>query len=257
MWQEIADRVHVRRHTELDQTIGLVVGDERCLVVDTGLSEPHGRELLTTLRSVTRLPVTAVITHAHWDHFLGTAAFLPCPVWAHERCVPAMAENAEEDRATWVRHYRDAGKPGLADDLAAARLVVPTELFADTATLDLGGRTVVLRHPGRGHTDNDVVVDVPDARVVFAGDLVEQGGPPNLGGDSHPLDWPSTLDVLLGLAPEVVVPGHGDPVDSAFTRDQRDELARVAELIRAVGRGELTAAQAVARSPYPIDPALF
>jgi glyoxylase-like metal-dependent hydrolase (beta-lactamase superfamily II) len=68
---------------------------------------------------------------------------------------------------------------------------------------------------------------VPDAAVVFAGDLVEQGAPPSIGPDAHPSDWPSALDAILALNPAVVVPGHGDPVDAGFVRRQRDELARM------------------------------
>jgi glyoxylase-like metal-dependent hydrolase (beta-lactamase superfamily II) len=92
--------------------------------------------------------------------------------------------------------------------------------------LDLGGRTVALRHLGRGHTDHDVVAHVPDAATVFAGDLVEQGAPPSVGPDSDLAAWPATLDALLALAPRLVVPGHGDPVDAAFVTEQRAELAR-------------------------------
>ena len=102
--------------------------------------------------------------------------------------------------------------------------------------LDLGGRTVALQHPGRGHTDHDVVVHVPDAAVVFAGDLVEQGAPPDLG-DAVVAEWPATLDALLALQPAVVVPGHGDPVDPAFVAAQRAELAEVAALHAAVAAG--------------------
>jgi glyoxylase-like metal-dependent hydrolase (beta-lactamase superfamily II) len=90
--------------------------------------------------------------------------------------------------------------------------------------LDLGGRAVRAFHPGRGHTGGDLVVHVPDAGVVFAGDLVEQGGPPQLGSDAYPGEWPTTSDSLLALHPTVIVPGHGEPVEPEFVRTQQSEL---------------------------------
>jgi glyoxylase-like metal-dependent hydrolase (beta-lactamase superfamily II) len=224
-WVDVADGVLARRHEQLDQTLGLVVGQERCLVVDTGTDEVHGAEWAAAVRAVTPLPWTVVVTHAHFDHFCGTAAFVPCPVWAHPGCRTAMVSSAEH-RRDWVDRYEREGEPELARRLAGARVVLPTRFVDDRVTLDLGGRVVELVHPGPAHTDHDVFAHVPDARVVFAGDLVEQGAPASVGPDAHPDRWPAALDVLLALSPEVVVPGHGDTVDAAFVRTQRAELAR-------------------------------
>ncbi|WP_431902595.1 MBL fold metallo-hydrolase [Amycolatopsis thermoflava] len=222
-WFELADGVHARRYEHLDQTLGLVVGAERCLVIDTGCDEVHGAAFAAEIREITALPWVVVITHAHFDHHFGTAAFLPCPVWAHERCRDALIREGESDRAAWVR--RLAGKPE-AERLAAARLVLPDHLLTHSVQLDLGGRTVELVHPGVAHTDHDVAVHVPDAGVLFAGDLVEQGAPPSIGPDAHPAHWPSALDRLLALDPATIVPGHGDPVGPDFVAAQRDELSR-------------------------------
>lgn len=223
-WLEPAPGVYVRRYAELDQSIGLVIGASRCLVVDTGPDEVHGAALAAAVREVTPLPWAVVLTHAHFDHVFGTAAFGRCPVWAHERCAAALA-GIEPHRREWVARYAAEGRPEPAERLAAARLVGPTDLVADRVELDLGGRRVALVHPGRGHTDHDLVVHVPDAGVVFAGDLVEQGAPPSVGPDAYPREWPAALDRLLALAPALVVPGHGDPVPPSFVRDQRTGLA--------------------------------
>ncbi|MGH8823100.1 MAG: MBL fold metallo-hydrolase [Jiangellaceae bacterium] len=252
-WIEIADGVLVRRYAELDQTLGLVVGAERCLVVDTGRDEVHGAEMAAAVREVTPLSWTVLITHSHWDHFFGTASFVPCAAWAHERCRSIIADRAEDMRARGLRYYASAGRSDLAVHLTAATVVLPTDVLTSDVTLDLGNRSVTLVHPGRGHTSNDVVAHVPDAGVVFAGDLVEQGAPPVIGDDAYPLEWPITLDAVLGLAPAVVVPGHGEPVDRAFVEGQQDDLAVVAELVRAVAAGDVSVEDAVGRSPYPSD----
>ncbi|WP_405145720.1 MBL fold metallo-hydrolase [Sphaerisporangium sp. NBC_01403] len=249
-WIEVGDRVWVRRHAELDLSLGLVAGDRACLVVDTGPDEVLGAEFAAAVRELTDLPWSVALTHAHFDHAFGTAAFGGCPVWAHPACATDLAETGETQRAVWAEHYREQGAPEAAARLEAARLVPPDRLVECVTEIDLGGRLVRLAHPGRGHTGHDLVVHVPDSALVFAGDLVEQGAPPSFG-DAFPLAWPSALDRVLGLGPRTVVPGHGEPVDAAFVARQRDELAEVAELCRAVGAGEILVPEALARSPYP------
>lgn len=224
-WVEVAAGVYARRYGELDQTLGLVVGDEHCLVIDTGTDEVHGASFAAAVRFVTSVPWSVLITHAHFDHFFGTAAFLPCSVISHARCREEILAGGELQRRAWTARFRSEGRVEQADRLAAAKLVAPNEVFTDGVALDLGGRSVSLIHPGLGHTDHDVIVHVPDAGVVFAGDLVEQGAPPSVGQDAHVDHWPIALDRLLALEPTVVVPGHGDPVDAEFVRRQRDELA--------------------------------
>jgi glyoxylase-like metal-dependent hydrolase (beta-lactamase superfamily II) len=109
---------------------------------------------------------------------------------------------------------------------------------------------VKLAHLGRGHTDNDLVVLVPDAGVAFAGDLVEEGVPPAFE-DAWPLEWPGTLDRLAEAGPSVVVPGHGEAVDLAFLRGQRDEQRAMAALCREVLEALLPAEEAVRLAPFP------
>lgn len=249
-WIEAADGVLVRRYQELDLSVGLVVGDESCLVVDTGGDAGQGAELAAAVREVTPLPWQVVLTHSHFDHSFGTEAFAPCAVWAHRRCRADLAATGAQRREQWARHYRERGEVEVADRIAAVRLVLPDHLVDDHAELDLGGRRVDLWHLGPGHTDHDLVVHVPDAGAVFAGDLVEQGAPPQFD-DAFPQGWPTAVDGVLVLDAPIVLPGHGAPVDRDFVRDQRAELVLVAELCREVTAGTLTAEQAVARSPYP------
>ncbi len=250
-WIELADRTYARRYRELDQTLGLVIGDEHCLVIDTGTDETHGAEFAAAIRGITPLPWKIVITHAHWDHYLGTAAFGAAPVWSHPRCRADITDTAAEQIEEWGEKYRQAGKPELAARLRAARVVLPDHDVDPSVELDLGDRTVTLLHPGLGHTDNDVIVHVPDVDVVFAGDTVEQGAPPSIGHDGYPLDWPGALERLLDLAPRTVVPGHGEPVDGSFVQEQRAELAMVAALFDGVHSGMLSVDEAIAQSPYP------
>ncbi|MBE9374483.1 MBL fold metallo-hydrolase [Saccharopolyspora sp. HNM0983] len=247
---ELGAGVHARRHAELDLTTGLVLGSRAALVVDTRGDLAQGRDLHTAVRGITGLPCVVVVTHGHFDHCFGTAAFGPVPVWAHERCPEFLDRTAEQQRAEWVRHYDASGAPDTARALAGTPLIMPDRLVAGSAELDLGGRAVHLLHPGPGHTGHDLAVHVPDAGVLFAGDLFEQGAPPDFE-HADPARWPASLGRLLDLRPRVVVPGHGDPAGPADLARQRDELAVLAELHRRVRRGETTTERAVPHSPFP------
>ncbi|GHH68778.1 MBL fold metallo-hydrolase [Streptosporangium violaceochromogenes] len=246
----MADRVLVRRHAELDLSVGLVVGDGACLVVDTRGDERQGAELAGEVRRITRDPWTVVITHAHFDHSFGTRPFLECPVWAQEGCRADLERDGRRAREVWAAWYRGRGHDDIADDIAGTEIVLPDRLVGDRAELSVGGRAVVLSHFGPGHSGHDLVVHVPEAGVAFAGDLVENGAPPDYE-DARPLEWPAAVDGLLGLAADVVVPGHGDPVDNGFVTAQRAEIAEVARLCRWVAEGRMSPGEAVRLSPYP------
>lgn len=251
-WVEVGDGVLARRHDELDLTTGLVLGRDRALVIDTRGDARQGAELAAAVRRVTAVPLVVALTHAHFDHCFGTGAFLPCPVHAHPACAPALAATAVGQRAEWTAYYTGRGDERTATALETTEPPPPTD--PAPVDLDLGGRTVALLTPGCGHTDHDLVVHVPDAGVLFAGDLVEQGAPPSVGPDAVLPAWPATLGHLLDLAPSVVVPGHGDPVGPAFVARQRDDLAEAARLWAAVAEGALTAAEAERASPVPAVP---
>jgi glyoxylase-like metal-dependent hydrolase (beta-lactamase superfamily II) len=249
-WVEVAADVYVRRWGELDLSLGLVVGGRGCLVVDTGTDGVQGRRWAGLVRQVTGVPWQVAVTHAHFDHCFGTAAFLPCPVWARPECAAALAATGGAQRAEWAGYYRRHGRPGMARRVAAVEPVVPDRLVVGVTELELGGRRVRLVPVVKAHTDHDMFVELPDDGVVFAGDLVEQGAPPSFG-DAYPGSWPAALDAVLATGAGTVVPGHGVPVGRDFVVAQRDELATVAGLGRAVAAGELSRAEAVNRSPYP------
>jgi glyoxylase-like metal-dependent hydrolase (beta-lactamase superfamily II) len=143
-----------------------------------------------------------------------------------------MKVHGERLRRDLVTRYLDSD-PELAAEIEAARLMPPTRVVHQVATLDVGGRRVELRHLGLGHTAGDLVVLVPDGNVVLAGDLVEEGAPPSFS-DSYPLQWPDTVAALIGLLAEdtVVVPGHGAPVAKAYVQTQHAQLSQLDWLIR-------------------------
>ncbi|WP_241968449.1 MBL fold metallo-hydrolase [Streptomyces sp. ICBB 8177] len=223
----MAPGVARRRLPFLDVTIGVVVGTDGVLVVDTGSTVREGELLSRQVRELTGREATGVVlTHAHFDHVLGTAAFRPHVRVYADRALDGVLERERDDlRETAVRLGVD---PGEAAEAVAA-LVRPHVLVDGRHDLDLGGREVRLVTVGPGHTGHDLAVVVPGTpTVVFCGDLVEESGDPQAGPDAVPDAWPGALDRLLELGGEtaVYVPGHGSCVDARFVREQRDVLAR-------------------------------
>jgi glyoxylase-like metal-dependent hydrolase (beta-lactamase superfamily II) len=253
-WAEIADGVLVRRHRRLDLNVGLVVGGERCLVIDTRESHAQARDLVEAIRRVTALPWVVVNTHAHHDHVFGNHVFTPCVVWGHERCAEVVEGYGEIQRALVQRALAEHGEEDLAAELDEVEITPPNRTFADAVQVDLGGVRVELRHLGRGHTDNDVVVHVPGA-ALFAGDLVEEGAPPAVD-DAFPLDWPVTLDALLALVDGPVVPGHGAVVDRGFVEDQAAVLDATAAAAREAFAEGQQPEEAAGRVPLPEEVAV-
>jgi glyoxylase-like metal-dependent hydrolase (beta-lactamase superfamily II) len=245
-WTEIGDRVFIRRYSFYDQNIGVVLDGDETLLIDTRSSHVQGREILADLRELTTAPVTVVVnTHGHFDHAFGNHVFRPAPIWGHRDCPKFMAWNAEAKRA---RIALDA--PELAAELAEVVIDPPNRLFAETAWIEIGGRQVELRYLGRGHTDHDIVVSVPDANVVFAGDLIEGGAVPYFN-DAYPLDWPETAFRLAEHVRGTVVPGHGDHAGPSFATAQAVALQAIAELGRRIHRGDLALDDALEQTPFP------
>jgi glyoxylase-like metal-dependent hydrolase (beta-lactamase superfamily II) len=249
-WTEIGDRVFVRRYAFFDQNIGVVLGPGAAMVIDTRSSHAQAREILDDLRDLTDDPVTVVVdTHGHFDHAWGNHVFRPAPIWGHARCVTFMERTAEVRRARIATE-----QPELAADLPEVVIDPPDRVFDEMGNPEVGGRRVELLHLGRGHTDHDIVVRVPDANVLFAGDLLEQGAVPFFG-DGYPLDWPETALRVAELSTGVVVPGHGDHGGPAFADEQAGALLQLAEVARRVHRNEMTLNDAVAATPFPAYPA--
>lgn len=231
---EVGPGVFVLRYPVLDVNVTLVVGDGAALIVDTLSTDAQAGELAAAVRRVTPYPWILVNTHHHFDHCFGNATLAADGgvIWGQEEAATILRDRAGSLQRQWYEDYA-ASQPELAAGLAAVTVLPPNRTVRQESTVDVCRRPVVLRHFGRAHTAGDLLVHVPDANLVVAGDVVEQGGPPGFD-DSYPLEWPETLAALLPLLDErtTVVPGHGALVDRAFVAAQHAELTALAWLIR-------------------------
>jgi len=249
-WIEVGDRVFTKRYRFYDQQIGVILGGTDVCVIDTRISAGQAREILEDLRSLTASPVTHVVdTHWHTDHAFGNAVFRPATIWGHQRTAEVLAS---PEYAAIAKPMVVAQHPELADDIAATVIEPPDRTFTEHGTFLVGERRIHLRFLGRGHTDADVIVEIPDTGVLFAGDLLEDGATPYFG-NGYPLDWPETASRLAERANGAVVPGHGAIRDRTFAEEQAAAFLEIARLGREVHAGRMPLEDAIAASPF--DPA--
>ncbi len=175
-----------------------VVDDDAALIYDTHVSVEHARFVRTTLEAEGVGRFTVVLSHWHLDHVAGTAVFADCEIVASARTAELLAQQRSA-----IEGGTASGPPAIDP------LILPTRTFADRAELRIGGLAAQLIQLNI-HSDDAVVVAVPDRRLLLAGDTVEDtvtyvDEPQSL--DAHRAD----LARLLELAPERILPSHGDP----------------------------------------------
>ncbi|GAB2864176.1 MBL fold metallo-hydrolase [Lentzea nigeriaca] len=224
---EIASDVLVIPNNDvaLVPNIGVVAGSEAVLVVDTGLGVANASRVLEFASEVARgRRLYLTTTHFHPEHAFGASVFAGSYVVNR-----AQAEDLRRKGSGYLEMFRGFGG-AIADRLAGAEVPVPDVVFDGVHSLDLGGRTVLLRPTGRGHTLGDQVIEVPDAGVLFTGDLAETGQfaifpwfPPH-DTDVSGVSWIEVMDRLIEAGPRVVVPGHGTTGGREVLEGVRDYL---------------------------------
>ena len=202
-----------------DPNSGIVIGDKYILVSDATATPAMARELIAQIRSVSDKPIKYVLlTHYHAVRVLGASAFAEAgctEIIASQGTLDLIHERGAQDMQSemerFPRLFRNAESiPGLTWPTLVIGGGDPTKHeVPGRLTLDLGGVTVQLWHPGPGHTRGDTIAWVAQEKVLFSGDLVEyQAGV--YTGDAHLQEWPATIEALRALNAEAIVPGRGE-----------------------------------------------
>jgi glyoxylase-like metal-dependent hydrolase (beta-lactamase superfamily II) len=204
---------HVHMFAGLGGNVGVLVTTEGVAVVDTMTFVRQGSAIRAKIRELTPQPIVVVLnTHYHRDHTHGNPAF------AVGTKVVSTAKTLEHLRTRDADYWKE--RP--AQDL------LPNDTFASTVKeMRLGGKTIRAYHLGRGHTNGDMVVLFAEDRVLHTGDLFFNGHYPNIdleAGGSVRL-WPATLDAVLALPFDLVIPGHGPATSRASLERFREFLA--------------------------------
>ena len=221
-----------------DPNSGIIVGEDGCMVVDAQATPAMARDVMARVAAVTDKPIKYVLlTHYHAVRVLGASAYPAQGIVASAETYRLIAERGQEDWDSefgrFPRLFRDAESiPGLT---------WPNLAFEGALSLYLGRREVRLMQLGAGHTSGDTVAYVPDAGVMFSGDLVEYHSACYCG-DAHLRAWPATLDAIRPLHPVALVAGPGDAQPDRAT--VREGLAMTPDFVATLyGAAEIAVAR--------------
>ena len=238
--KEIVDGVFVigDHRVWLVPNIGIVLGSDAALVVDTGLGPANGEAVLDTVRRIAgpRRRLLVTLTHFHPEHGYGVQAFRKDATIIYNR---AQRDELAEKGDSYLALFRQTQGPAAVEALRGTEIVMPHMVYdGPRAEIDLGGRKVELRTYGLAHTRGDQTIHLPAERVLFAGDLIEERMFP-IFPYFPPADtevdgahWASVLRGFQGLNPAVIIPGHGDLGDIRIAQELASHIATVHRQVR-------------------------
>jgi cyclase len=243
----------------------IILTDTEAIVIDSEITPAAARALVADLKAITDKPVKYVIdSHYHYDHAFGNQVFGPdVQLIGHENTRTRLLGNTMAEytylnsvepvpaRVAALRERRDkeadpqqkallerqiANSLAYLEQVKEIRVTPPTVTLDRKMTLFRGGREIQILFFGRGHTDTDIVVFLPKEKIVCTGDLMESVI--SYMGDAYAGEWPATLDRLMTLDFDTVMPGHGVVFKGkghieAFQRYLRDVLKQATELKKA------------------------
>lgn len=267
--------------TDVWANVAAFAAEKGIVVVDTSAFPAGAAEIRKRIeKEFARRDVAWVVnTHDHFDHTLGNQAFSDAVIVGHEECAravrgfPARLSAFKEERRQRIARRRaemESEKPGTGEarrklefttytermlsELESDYVPTPPELtFNDRLTLHLGDMTLKLIDYGEAHTDGDLLVHVPELRLLLVGDLFSKGWLPEIQeGRAGVSGWLEVLDPLLdgGGAVERVVPGHGEIMTAAELRAQRDYLRDLRDGVAAAFEAGLSLSDALERLAF-------
>jgi glyoxylase-like metal-dependent hydrolase (beta-lactamase superfamily II) len=230
--REIAEHVYVipDQRTNVVPNIGIIVGREGVLVVDTGMGPRNAQTVLNEVKKITSKPVAYLtITHFHPEHGMGAQAFPAGTI-----VIYPTAQKAEllEKGPAMMKEFSGVSTE-IADLLKPVRFRMPNITFSEEAEIDLGDFPVRLLHWESAHTLGDNFVFLPKQSILFGGDVVINRFFPIMpDSDSSGMNWIRTLERLEKLNPGIVVPGHGEVGEVGLIAAMREYLVFVRDRVR-------------------------
>ena len=193
---------------EGDPNSGVIIGDDSVMVVEAQATPRLAQKVIDCIRQVTDKPIShVVLTHYHAVRVLGASAFAAPQVIMSEAARNMVVERGQED---WDSEFQRFPRLFQGHE-SIPGLTWPTTTFNGKMTVWLGKRRVDILQLGRAHTAGDAVIHVPDANVMFTGDIVEAHSACYCG-DGHFADWGNTLEAIRAYDLDAIAPGRGDAV---------------------------------------------
>lgn len=230
------------------------------LVVDTFWDLPHTRAMIDTYARVCpERPRRVVNTHHNGDHCWGNQLFAGAEIIGHRLCAESMRKE-DPGALRALQAAAQGGDPALRRlgralaewDFDGVEITPPGTLVDDALELDLDGLRVEILYVGPAHTLGDVIVHVPERRVVFAGDILFRLCTP-IGWEGTMDQWIRALERIEALAPDAIVPGHGPVCGLEGPREMKAYLEYVRGEARRhfeAERPALEAAKRIDLGPY-------
>jgi cyclase len=244
----------------------VIIGDREVLVVDSCYLPSEARADIAQIRQWTDKPVRYLVnTHWHNDHVVGNSAyaeafpsltiiahmetanmmkgFIAKSIERYPRATDAMKRSLESGIDKDGRPLTDAEKKDITNQLPGRALVaaelknlvvhMPSLTFERELDLNLGNREVQMKYLGHGNTAGDAVVFLPKERLLITGDIVVHPVPYLCSG--FPSEWAETLQRMIDLAPQTIVPGHGEVLhDTGYLIQVKQLLTTVVTHVRKV-----------------------
>ena len=200
---------------------GIIVGQDAVLVVDTLVSNNKAKAFIEDIRAITGKPIRFVVnTHAHLDHSFGNSAFaeIGATIISHANAMRYMKKASQK-----ILKKADVYFGLNKDEMSGTRIIYPQLTFTEQMEVDLGGLEIELRHIAHSHSKGSVYVYIPAQKVLFAGDILFTDYYANMSS-SDVNGWVETIDHMMSLDVEHIVPGHGPLSVKKDLTDQRDYL---------------------------------
>ena len=184
---------------------GIIIGEKGVVVVDTLISAKQAKKFIKDIKAVTGKPIKYVInTHSHLDHTFGNYEFAKrgAVIIAQKNCLSNMKKGSE----TTLKNAKNFGL--TPKDMKGTKIAYPALTFTDRMEIDLGNQVVELVNTGHSHTNDSIMVYLPESRILFAGDVLFTGYHP-FSADGDIPEWTRTLDNIMLMDVERIIPGHG------------------------------------------------
>ena len=241
---ELETGVFARLHEGLTNA-GIIVGDDSVLIIDSLRVPSFARDLIKDVKDITDKPIQFVIdTHSHWDHSWGNEEFPDATIIGHKNCYAEMID--VEWNEQWRKKVTSSNDP-WSEEGNIVNITPPNMTFETSMQLYFGGRELDLKYFGRAHTSGDIYIHLPKEKIVFTGDVAQDGGVPYLG-DCYPVDWPDTDNKLAALPIERFMSGHGPIGDHKALEGARDFIHNLVDSVKSAiadGQNSVQASESV------------
>ena len=202
---ELSNGVFARLHNNLTNA-GIIVGDDSVIVIDSLRVPSFARDLIKDVKHITNKPISHVIdTHSHWDHSWGNQEFPSAAIIGHDNCLKEMID------PKWNEQWRSkvvSSNESWSEEAKTVTITPPNITFSNSMYMEFGLHKIRIKFLGKAHTSGDIFIYLPDAKVLFTGDVAQNQGIPFFG-DSYQNEWIQTSESMADISINAFMSGHG------------------------------------------------